>query len=52
MKNKTYYVFANKYQDQEVIICEECDSKMEPSKYEILRTPADKDCECDICGKV
>jgi|MDSZ01.1.fsa_nt_gb hypothetical protein len=53
MKNKTYIVVREcKYDDQSFVICDECIKKILPIKNRVLTKKADRECECDYCGKV
>ena len=55
MQNKTYVltekIYGGIYTDCGIVVCDSCLEQMrscKDSKY----YKADKDCECDICGKV
>ena len=53
MKTKTYLVVReNAYDDQGFIVCDDCIGRLLPIKNRILSEKADKECECDYCGKV
>ena len=55
MKNKTYIISndnENPYDNQDFVICDDCLDRISPIKNVASRSKADKECECDYCGKV
>ena len=53
MKNKTYIISNdNPYDNQDFVICDDCLERISPIKNVVSRSKADKECECDYCGKV
>ncbi len=55
MKNKTYIItlkiYGGIYLEQDIVVCDDCLKDMKPCRYSKYYS-ADKECECDICGKV
>ena len=53
MKNKTYIISnENPYDNQDFVICDDCLERISPIKNVVSRSKADKECECEYCGKV
>ena len=55
MKEKTYivteYIYGGMCLGEDIVVCDDCLKEMKPCRHS-KHYKADKDCECDICGKV
>ncbi|MEM7070154.1 MAG: hypothetical protein AAF403_00155 [Pseudomonadota bacterium] len=53
MKNKTYIIVnEDRYDNQGFVICNDCLERISPIKNKVSSSKADKECDCDYCGKV